>query len=109
MLRHQNNKALHSIPKDAKEYLADTNTVYNIRNDNTLTIDSNILETKKLKVYFKNDYQNRIKETWSQKPMHEKFPKCMNRVNIYREQFFKWINRAALKGETEGLVIAAQD
>ena len=46
---------------------------------------------------------------WSQKPMHGKFPNNLRKEYIDIQQSFQWMKHCGLKGETDGLITAAQD
>ena len=50
-----------------------------------------------------------MKETLTRKPMYEKFPKHLDNEEIDIEKSFQWMKHRRLNGETEVLIIAAQD
>ena len=41
--------------------------------------------------------------------MHGKFPNYLDKDHVDVELSFEWMKHTELKGETEGLIIAAQD
>ena len=41
--------------------------------------------------------------------MHGKLPKYLEKDHVYQEMSFQWMKYTGLKGETEGLITAAQD
>ena len=53
-LRHQNSKALHSVPKEADKYLAEAGTTDEITNDHGKTAT---WKAKWLKLMYKEDFQ----------------------------------------------------
>ena len=106
ILRHHNSKALYSIPKEAAKYLNEAGTIQD------LTIDINRTATwkaKQLKLEYKKDAKKIIKDKWKDKAMHGKFPKYLDKDHIDMQLSFEWMKHTGLKGETEGLITAAQD
>ena len=71
VLRHQNSKAVHSIPKEAETYLNEAGTMDDITNVHTKTAT---WKAKMLKFRYKEDYQKMVKDKWKDKAMHSKFP-----------------------------------
>ena len=106
VLRHHQEKSLYSIPKEAKKYLQEAGTEDDI---NDQPQDTATKKAKKLKQKYKRDAIKVIKDRWKEKPMHGKFPKHLGKENIDKEQSFQWMKYSGLKGETEGLLAAAQD
>ena len=106
VLRHHNSKALYSVPKEAAKYLNEAGTIQD------LTIDINrtaALKAKQLKLKYKKDAKKIIKDKWKDKAMHGKFPKYLDKDHIDMQLSFEWMKHTGLKGETEGLITAAQD
>ena len=106
VLRHHNSKALYSVPKEAAKYLNEAGTIQD------LTIDINRTATwkaKQLKLKYKKDAKKMIKDKWKDKAMHGKFPKYLDKDHIDMQLSFEWMKHTGLKGETEGLITAAQD
>ena len=87
VLRHQNSKALHSVPKEAEKYLTEAGTTDDMTNDHGKTA------TWK----------------WREKAMYGKFPNYLDKDHVDVELSFEWMKYTGLKGETEGLITAAQD
>ena len=106
VLRHHNSKALYSVPKEAAKYLNEAGTIQD------LTIDINRTATwkaKQLKLKYKKDAKKIIKNKRKDKAMHGKFPKYLDKDHIDMQLSFEWMKHTGLKGETEGLITAAQD
>ena len=99
LLRHYTGKALYSVSKEATKYLAEAGTSEDIEDSQPLTATK---KAKKPLDKYKLDYMKIMKDRWSEKPMHGKFP-----YNI--QQPFQWMKHSGLKGETEGLITTAQD
>ena len=66
-------------------------------------------EGQKIKAKVQEILQETMKETWSRKVMHGKFPKDLDNEDIDVEQSFQWMKHSGLKGKTDGLIIAEQD
>ena len=106
VLKHHNIKALHSIPKQAEKYLTEQGTEDHIGDDYITTATS---KAKMLKNKYKAEYQELVKTSWKAKAMHGRLPEYLENPTIDMEQSFQWMKHTGLKGETEGLIIAAQD
>ena len=104
--RHQNSKALHSVPKEAEKYLTEAGTTDDMTNDHGKTAT---WRAKQLKLKYKEDFKKMVRDKWREKAMHGKFPNYMDKDHVDVELSFKWMKHTGLKGETEGLTIAAQD
>ena len=50
-----------------------------------------------------------MRQKWEEKPLHGQCPIRLNKPDVEREKTHKWLKSPGLKGETEGLIIAAQD
>ena len=55
----------------------------------------------------KDHGQQNLQESWEEKMMHGKYPKRLKDVDQRKTN--QWLRSTGLKGETEGLMIAAQD
>ena len=106
VLRHQTAKALHSIPKEADAYLTEAGTKDLITND---LPKSAAWKTKNLKLKYKEDINKLVKDGWKGKAVHGKIPKYLGKDHVDQEMSFQWMKYTGLKGETEGLITAAQD
>ena len=106
VLRHQNSKALHSVPKEAEKYLTEAGTTDNITNDNGKTAT---WKAKQMKLKYKEDFKKMVRDKWKEKAMNGKFPNYLDKDHVDVELSFKWMKHTGLKGETEGLITAAQN
>ena len=46
---------------------------------------------------------------WREKPMHGQYAREMKNETVDAELTFQWLKNGSLKGETESLIVAAQD
>ena len=106
VLRNQNSKALHSVPKEAQKYLTEAGTTHDMTNDHGKTTT---WKAKQLKLKYKEDFRKMVRDKWREKAMHGKFPNYLDKYHVDVELSFKWKKHTGLKGETEGLITAAQD
>ena len=105
VLRHQNSKDLHSVPKEAEKYLTEAGTTDDITNDHGKTAT---WKAKQLKLKYKEDLKKMVRGEWKEKAMHGKLPKYLDKDHVDVELSFKWMRHTGLKWDTEGLIIAAQ-
>ena len=106
VLRHQTAKALHSIPKEAEAYLTEAGKKDLITND---LPKSATWKAKKLKLKYKEDINKLVRDRWKEKAMHGKLSKYLEKDHVDQEMSFQCMKYTGLKGETEGLITAAQD
>lgn len=66
-------------------------------------------EVKKLKSKCKANMTRRREEKWSNKVMHGQHARQVKEENINREMSYSWLKNGDLKGETESVIVAAQD
>ena len=66
-------------------------------------------KAKQLKLKYKEDFKKMVRDKWREKAMHGKFPNYLDKDHVDVELSFKWEKHTGLKGETEGLITAAQD
>ena len=66
-------------------------------------------KAKQLKIKYKEDFNKMVQDKWKEKAMHGKFPNYIDKSHVDAELSFEWMNHTCLKGETEGLITAAQD
>ena len=64
---------------------------------------------KETKEHAKKNALQQRKEKLEEKPLHGQFTKRISKADVDKEGTLKWMKSAGLKGETEGLLIAAQD
>ena len=106
VLRHQNSKALHSVPKEAEKYLTEAGTTDDMTNVHGKTAT---WKTKQLKLKYKEEFKKMVRDKWKEKAMHGKFPNYLDKDCMDAELSFKWMKYTGLQGETEGLITAVQD
>ena len=106
VLRQQNSKALHSVPKEAEKYLTETATTDDITNDHGRVA---MWKARQLKLKNKEGFKKMVRNKWKEKAMHGKFSSCLDKDPVDVELSFKWMKHTGLKRETEGLITAAQD
>ena len=98
VLRHQNSKALHSVPKEAEKYLTEAGTTDDMTNDHGKTAT---WKAKQLMLKYKEDFKKMVSDKWKEKAMHGKFPNYLNKDHVDVELSFKWMKHTGLKGETK--------
>ena len=59
VLRHQNSKALHSVPKEAEKYLTEAGTTHDMTNDHGKTVT---WKAKQLKLKYKEDFKKMVRD-----------------------------------------------
>ena len=59
VLRHQNSKALHSVPKEAEKYLTEAGTTDDVTNVHGKTAT---WKTKQLKLKYKEDFKKMVRD-----------------------------------------------
>ena len=106
VLRHQNSKALHSVPKEAEKYLTEAVTTDDMTNDHGKTAT---WKAKQLKLKYKEDFKKMVVDKWKEKAMHGKLSNYLDKDHVHVELSFEWMKHTGFKGETEGLITAAQD
>ena len=103
VLRYQKSRALHSIPKEAEKYLTEAVTTDDMTNDH------GIMPLGRLKLKYKEDFKEMVRDNWKEKAMHGKFPSYLDKDHEDVELSFELMKHTGLKGETEELITAAQD
>ena len=76
-----------------------------IENIRDISVSEN---AKALKHEFKSKMKSIIEEKWKNQALHGQYPKILKKSNIDTVTTNKWLS-SNLKGETEGLLVAAQD
>ena len=77
VLRHQNSKALHSVPKEAEKYLHKAGTTVDMNNDHGKTAT---WKAKQLKLKYKEDFKKMVRIKWKEKPCMESSPTIWTRI-----------------------------
>ena len=62
-----------------------------------------------LKLKNKKDFNKMVQDKWKEKAMHGKLPNYLDKSHVDVELSFQWMKHTGLKGETEGIITAAQD
>ena len=63
---------------------------------------------KALKHIFKSKMKSMKEENWKDKALHDQYPKILEKRHVDAVTTNKWLS-SNLKGETQGLLVAAQD
>ena len=103
--RHENSKKLYSAAKDARKF----NGEFEVPDTTRIQQERVTLFAKRVKQETKKKAYEKMRQIWEGKPMHGQYPTRVNKSDVEVEQTHKWLKSPGLKGETEGLVIAAQD
>ena len=93
VLRHQNSKALHSVPKEAEKYLTEAGTTDDMTNEQGKTVT---WKAKWLKLKYREDFRNMVRDKWKEKAMHGKFSSYLDKDHVYVELSFKWMKHTEL-------------
>ena len=72
VFRHQNSKALHSVPKESEKYLTEAGTTDDMTNDHGKTATWKV---KQLKLKYKEDLKKMVRDKWKEKSHVWKVPK----------------------------------
>ena len=86
VLRHQNSKALHSVPKEAEKYLTKAGTTHDITNGHGKTAT---WKAKQLKLKYKEDFKNTVRDKWKENAMYGKFPNYLDKDHVDVELSFE--------------------
>ena len=104
VLEHERSKAKNSITKNAIKFKREV-TLPEFENRGDKSASEN---AKALKHIFKSKMKSMKKEKWKDKALHGQYPKILERPHVDTLTINKWLS-SNLKGETEGLLMAAQD
>ena len=98
-------KRLHSVTKEAHNFKKDLE----VADIEPVPDEPATAVAKKIKQQTRKQTQKKMREKWEEKPMHGQYPSRIHRADTDQEKTNKWLMSSGLKGETEGLIIAAQD
>lgn len=94
-----------TIIKNSEKYRRE----YDIEEETEELGNNTIGNIKKLKEKCKNSMNKKREEKWKTKSMHGQYAREMSEETVNRESTFSWLKDGDLKGETESLIVAAQD
>ena len=104
LLEHDRSKATNSITKNATKFKREiTMPEFEHREDKSASENA-----KALKHIFKSRMKSMKQEKWKDKALHGQYPKILEKPHVDTIITNKWLS-SNLKGETEGLLVAAQD
>ena len=104
LLEHDRTKAINSIIKNATKFKRDV-TMPEFENREDKSASENALALKHI---FKSKMKSMKEEKWKAKALHGQYPKILEKPHVDTITTNKWLS-SNLKGETEGLPVAAQD
>lgn len=106
VLLHEKKKKLHSIHFEALKYMSEANVT---ESSPTSTLPGPIQRANLIKVQMKRKLQETLLDKWSAKALHGQYVKRLQHSDTNSNFTNKWLLSSGLKGETEGLIMAAQD
>ena len=104
LLEHDRSKAINSIIKNATKFKREA-TMPEFENREDKSASENALALKHI---FKSKMKSTKEEKWKDKALHGQYPKILEKPHVDTITTNKWLS-SNLKGETEGLLVAAQD
>ena len=104
VLKHERSKSKNSITKNATKFKGEV-TMPEFENKEHKSASEN---DKVLKHMFKSKMKSIKEEKWINKALHGQYPRILEKPHVDTVTTNKWLS-SNLKGETEGLLVAAQD
>ena len=104
LLEHDRSKAINLIIKNATKFKREV-TMPEFENREDKSASENALALKHI---FKSKMKSMKQEKWKDKALHGQYPKTLEKPHVDTITTNKWLS-SNLKGETEGLLVAAQD
>ena len=104
-LQHEKKKKLYSVAKESRKF----NFQLNMAQEE---IDTNMKPrkvAKDIKKKAKNASLEDMKKGWREKPLHGKYQLRTDHADLDKATTHQWLSSSSLKGETEGVILAAQD
>ena len=105
VLQQEKKKKLYSVAKESRKFKFHLNMAQE-------EIDTNMKPTKAakdIKKKAKNASLEDMKKGWREKPLHGKYPLRTDHADVDKTTTHQWLSSSSLKGETEGLILTAQD
>ena len=104
MLEHERSKAKNSITKNAAKFKGEV-TMPEFENKEHKSASENSKVSKQM---FKSKMTSMKEEKWKNKALHGQYQRILEKPHVDTVTTNEWLS-SNLKGETEGLLVAAQD
>ena len=104
MFNFERSKAKYSITKNAARFKSEVNMPEFVNIEKKSASEN----AKSLKLMFKSKMKSLKEEKWKNKALHGQYPKILEKPDVDSVTTNKWLSSNP-KGETEGLLVAAQD
>ena len=105
--RHHCIKKMHSIIKEGKTFKQEIKLT--TEDDSGAKSCTPIENAKRTKEKAKKLLQKSLQQRWEEKRLYGQFPKRVAQEHISKHLSYQWLKTSGMKGETEGLILAAQD